>query len=517
MILRKPYALLIKNFKLIHIIFTLLSVFLLTKTNNMLKFFGDYILNNGYIIEDFRANELFSSFIIISILFLILLNVVVLILMKLKDKKITFYIVNIVIYICMIILFVYSSSVLNDMQIRIIDTRVVRALRDFYTILMIFQVLSVCLYASRGTGFDVKKFDFKRDLVDLKITEADSEEFEVNVDLDFNKINRGRKRNLRHLKYYYYENKFLADIIFGIIAFVIMIIFLTSSFSGGKKYNQYTNIFNSSYGFKVLDVYVTELDSNEKRINEDKAYILVQLDIKKNTTKEMKINLGRFELVVNNHKYFHTTNYKDYFSDLGNIYFNESLTKEYQKYYLIYQINKTDINSKMYLNYVDDESDVIVNFKPINLDNKKENVLALNEEINLKDTIIGDNTLKITGAKVYDKYELKYKYCLSKDNCISTKEYILPTISTNYDKALLKIDGISNALLENLIIKYGKIEYTIDNKVYIDRLNVGTVKSTKVKQNNTYYFEIKKDVLNASNVSFVLQFRNVVYKLEVSK
>ena len=46
MILRKPYAFLIKYFRLIHLFISLLIVYLIYKTNNMYNFFKDYITDD---------------------------------------------------------------------------------------------------------------------------------------------------------------------------------------------------------------------------------------------------------------------------------------------------------------------------------------------------------------------------------------------------------------------------------------------------------------------------------------
>ena len=51
MILRKPYAFLIKNFKLMHAILTVLISYLLYKSNTILHFFNEY-LESVQIISD---------------------------------------------------------------------------------------------------------------------------------------------------------------------------------------------------------------------------------------------------------------------------------------------------------------------------------------------------------------------------------------------------------------------------------------------------------------------------------
>ena len=229
MILRKPYAILIKHFKLIHVIFTLLSLFLFLKCTDLLSFINEYIANTGFIIDSYQLANLLPKYINILIIFGIILNIIIAILLKAKDKKITFYIINILIYVCLFIGFTYTSSLLNQMQNKIIDIRLVRALRDIFTALNVAQFISLIMYGFRAVGFDVKKFNFSKDMVDLEIKEEDSEEVEVSVDIDVNKINRSRRKTFRMLKYFYFENKLLCNIVISIISIVLIVVILIAS------------------------------------------------------------------------------------------------------------------------------------------------------------------------------------------------------------------------------------------------------------------------------------------------
>ena len=51
MIFKKPYGFLIKNFRIIHIIITLLTIYIAINTRNILSFFRRFI-SNGYSLKD---------------------------------------------------------------------------------------------------------------------------------------------------------------------------------------------------------------------------------------------------------------------------------------------------------------------------------------------------------------------------------------------------------------------------------------------------------------------------------
>ena len=74
MILKKPYAFLIRYFKLIHTVLLILMIYLLYRTNVILNFFQEYISADKIITGKDFTGELFSQwmftlpFIIIVIL-----------------------------------------------------------------------------------------------------------------------------------------------------------------------------------------------------------------------------------------------------------------------------------------------------------------------------------------------------------------------------------------------------------------------------------------------------------------
>ena len=72
MILRKPYAFLIKNFKIIHLILSIRMIYVVYKMSNIANFISDYINNiaNSNIATSYIGGLLFLSILIIGIYFL---------------------------------------------------------------------------------------------------------------------------------------------------------------------------------------------------------------------------------------------------------------------------------------------------------------------------------------------------------------------------------------------------------------------------------------------------------------
>ena len=71
MIIRKPYAFLIKYFKIIHIIVFILLTFSLFKLRNIYLFFKNYLITGTYLYTDNMASSYVGILLIISMIFLI--------------------------------------------------------------------------------------------------------------------------------------------------------------------------------------------------------------------------------------------------------------------------------------------------------------------------------------------------------------------------------------------------------------------------------------------------------------
>lgn len=517
MILRKPYAFLIKHFRFIHVLFALLAMYLFLRGNTILNFLENYISSNGMIIESYMLKELFPFLLTLAFFVMIVLNVVMIWLLFVKKKKYFFYIINLGIYIALAILFYYSYTVISGLQISLVDARVIRALRDFYLIVSAVQIVSTFMYAFRATGFDIKKFDFGKDLVELDVAETDNEEFEFEVNVDVNKIHRDTRKYLRHLKYFYYENKLVSNCIIGIFSFVFVLALISLFHSDTQKYSVNQPFTVNNYVVKIGNAYLTNQDKDGQTIHSSKKYVLLEVYIKKTSSKQMKLNLARFELLVGNHKYYHNYSLADYFSDVGDSYYDEELTKDFQKFLLTYEIPARNANKKIRLNYVDENHDVLVNFNLQDLSKtSNEGVFSSGDTVDFSSSFLGGYKLTLSNFAIQKVFTINYTY-----NSTPLKEYVKPTISTNYNKALLRVKATMESpefanskasTFEQLCSNFGGIKYVIDGKTYYHSLSFGMVKPLKVSLPDTYYIEVKEEVLEADNVSLLFKIRNKTYE-----
>ncbi len=352
MILRRPYAFLIKHFRLIHLILFVLFGYITYKANNMLSFFKDYISNNGNFV--FSASEYINYFIFVSIFLICVISIIVFFLMRYKKKPKLFYIVLIVVSVLSFILFIYLYNSIKILEISVVSGREIRFLRDIsgFNFWMLFLLCIPVLI--RGLGFDIKKFNFSSDLQELKLDERDNEEVEVNIDLSSDGVKRTGRRIGRELKYYYVENKFILNIIFGIIVVVLVLMYPFNTFVVNRDLNEGEILGTSYFNIKINESFV----SDRNRTSKDNSYVILNVSVIGKIDK-YKLDLDELVLDSGDNKYIPSLKYYLYFSDIGNGYKNNVLsTNEYSEYILVYNIKSDDKDNKLMFSYLGNEKEI---------------------------------------------------------------------------------------------------------------------------------------------------------------
>lgn len=528
MILRKPYAFLIKHFKLIHLIMTIFIGMLIYQTNTLLSFFNDFIGSTQTIVGMNVFETLFSSYSYIFCIGVILASLIIFILMSFKEKPRVYYGLNIIGYILLIVLYFYAGNTIGEMQKNILDERIVRAVRDFLNIAFIFQLYSIVTSFIRTIGLDVKKFDFKDDAEDLNLTDLDNEEFEVNVEFDSHTLKRKVRRGYRNLRYYFIENKLILIIIIALLAIGISFGLYSAFKDNTVEYKMNQSFSPVGYNMIIESAYTTSTDSRLNKISDDTSLVVVKFKIR-TLNKTEKFVFGKLALQIGDNKYYHDIKNKSYVTDLGETYIGQALTDEYKEYILVYEIPASLKTSKMNLIYTeqivsdmfkDKTDDIRIPLTTINLDEKKED-----EYINYNQTyIVGSGLLegyefKFNNIELNNSFKINYNVCVTNSECYSYYEYLSPSLSGISDKAILKLnmdlvvpEGGNVKSASDLITSFGSIEYIVD----------GVSKSTNISKkidtthkDNCNYFEIKEEILDSNNITLVLKVRNDVFKFKI--
>ena len=174
MILRKPYAFLIKKFRLIHIVMSFMMVYLAYKTGVAVKYFNDYISSD--VILKSQASNYFNTIMFVIVILIVAFSAVVYYLLRYKKKPRMTYLVIIIGYLFSLVIFYNSFSVFKELETTILEAKTIRLWRDLLTFCLYYQYIMTVIMLMRGLGFDIKKFNFTKDLHDLKLEEQDSED-----------------------------------------------------------------------------------------------------------------------------------------------------------------------------------------------------------------------------------------------------------------------------------------------------------------------------------------------------
>lgn len=536
MILRKPYAILIKNFKLIHTIITICMVYLVYKTYLIYDYIRVFMKTDMLATEKDITGELFNLQMFLLPGIIIALLIILLIVMARKKKPILFYVLNILFYGVTIGIYSYLYSGLNYIETNIMELREIKLFHDITMILLGVQIVSMVLSFIRAAGFDIKKFDFGKDLMELDVQDEDNEEFEVNVNVETNVIKRMINRNKRFIKYVYIENKFIIDIILLFAIATVSVITYINVNVYNIIYNEGETFLAGNFDLGVTKSYITQQNYKGIKVaSEDKVLLVVELNIK-SYLKDQLLNTAKAEMVVNNNTYFPTkVEYKSLIFDLGNTYYNEEIATDFEKILLVYEIPKVDSGKFMQFKYINDievkknklnPKYIRVSLNPINLDEDEEVIDGkLGEELLLNKSILEKTSLIINSFDIAKEYILKYKYCVTKDECYQSFEYLKPTLNTNYNKVLLKINAtlslddsvkIANIYSPYSLINYfGSIVYKVNGKTYTISNGISKVDSYRISTENDYYLEVNESIMQAEEIYLIIDIRNKQYKYKI--
>lgn len=331
MVFRKPYAFLIKHFKLIHLIITSILI-LLVRSNNTIFSYLNSCINDP--VNRYNALDYINYSIYIFIIIAIILLFIIYLLFKHKDKPRYLYLFSIIGYIIIAIFMFILFNYFNELPHNIIDQKTIRGYRDIMLITLGFQYLIIVNMFIRTLGFDIKKFNFGKDIQELNLREEDNEEIEVDVKIDTTNIMREVRKKKRELGYYFMEYRV---IILGIFAIILVII-------TANIYNKYKGVFKVYEQNEIVgNINHLAVTKTYYDIKNDKNYVIVAFDIFKYNKKEI-LNLTNMVLIVDKEQYVPNKNICHIYNELGNCYKKQYITDKVTSYIIVYEVD--NLNSK---------------------------------------------------------------------------------------------------------------------------------------------------------------------------
>ncbi len=507
MIFRKPYAFLIKRFKLIHLLLSSMMIYLIYKTSKIVNYFNEYIDTNAGVKN--LASNYFNKLMFVLVLLIIIGSIIVYFLFRYKNKPKIIYLITIIGYFVCFIIFYNSFSILKELETELLDSKTVRLWRDLITFSLYFQYGTLVVMLVRGLGFDIKKFNFQSDLKELKINYEDNEEFEFDISSSGTKIAREGRKLIRNLKYFYLEHRFILIIIISLIFIVLITLFIINIFVINKTYNEKEWVKTSKYSIRVVNSYYVNKNSKGDYLSSlDDIYLVMLLDIKNNDIDNKTFNITDFRVKIGNYTYYPSNKLCSHLKDIGNCYFDYKITSDSKTYMFIYQISKDDVlkSSTLYYEdyYVITNKTVQSNYKKIKLSPVDLTKVIKNVTVNLSDNLEIDNNFVKEISLNISNYDMNTRYFHNIDDTV----YTIITNNLYSDKIILKmkIDYQGDISINYLIDKYLTLSYKIDDSYYVSDI----VNKTPSEVNDYVYLEVSRDIVNAS--SLVLNFNMYNYQ-----
>lgn len=512
MILRKPYAFLIKNFKKINIILLALVIFILWKNLSLYSFVKDYIQTGIYNTKLDSINNYINIFTYLSLIFITAITITLAYLLKYKDKPYMAYVIILIVNILTAVLLMYTKyyfTITVSSDFNLASSLIVRDL-VFISTLPYYPL--IFLLAIRSIGLDLKKFGFGEDKDFININEEDREEVEVEVSFDKEKFKRTIKNKVRMAKYFFQEHKFSLTIIFILVILLGAFNIYNYTFVKNKIYKPNQTISNNGYNMTINNTYITNRDYTGNIIDNKKSYLVLEATITNTTDTTREFDASNFYLYVDNSYYLPTDRFNTYFTDMGNLYTENKKIKgkQTQKLLFIYEIKNPTEKSNFLLTYQYKEASAKatkIRIKVVDISKFITKATSkLTEEIEVPINLDKKYNFSIPNYQLTDSITYRYEECNATGNCPIYEA----TLNKKDNKTILyfRFDTTdSKTEFISFLQKYGKVRYKID----------GVTKEQKIKyqlskyRGNYAYIEVSDEIKKATTIELCLTVRSYQY------
>lgn len=529
MILRKPYAFLIKYFRIIHILLAFPMLYLIVKTGNIVSFFRDYI-NAGYYTSITNiASTHINYFMYLSVLGVLIVGIAIYFLMRQKEKSTKFYFFLILFYVILFIMLGVTHSVLASMESSTIEAAAARAYRDIGNIFYLPQFFFVAYTLFRGIGFDIKKFNFELDIKELEITDIDSEEFELNIGIDETKIKRNIRRFIREFRYYVLENKFIFTILCTIFVIIIGTLLYLNRGVYNKTYKQTQLVSHKNLRIQVTNSMITNKDFGGKTFQDNKYYVVLQISLENKGKESTTFDYNNFYLDLKNRRVYPVLDRASYFIDFGRILKEDTELKPDSKntYILVYEIQENEINDEYTLKILENVTvsvgEIAPNYKKITLKPSNEikeidmGATKFGKIATFEESRIGYSSFQIKNYEIKNSYTYNYQNCDTQTKC----RELTNIVSSNSNTKTLLILEANYSLDENTFYyKSARTSRLFPNHFITIQYETDLDKKTTYVENITpdtfqkgFILQVSDDLKNAEKINIIITIRNKKYTM----
>ena len=514
MIIRKPYAFLIKNFKKIHIVMLILSLFVAYKLIDTNNFVNNFMRLGIYDLYADPVTRHITTLMMISIIVLIAGCAALIFLLLHKNKPWKAYLIPLIVYISLFFILTIIKSFFKTYTMDV-ETTDLRFSRDVLMMFVVGQLPAIAIFVIRTFGLDIGKFNFNMDEEFLELSEEDREEIEVSIDVDVNTFKRLYRKTLRNLEYFYKEHTLITRVIVGLIVVIFIFNIYTFVFIKNRVYKEGSNYNYNGFTVNVNNSYFTDKSYNGEVISDTSNFVILDMSIKNNSDEARNFNISNFHLKAGTKDFVTTeTTYSKEFSDLGNTYSNvKKIGKQSSlNYIVVYKVDRDIDKSRFVLFFQEKGGDsklrkIKLNVKDLS---KLEKQKVIKSGDDLKIDIYGvDEDVSFYNASLSKSIIYGTRRAMNSTYYNEDVEYVAPE-----GYKVLSIEFGSESLesknMIDILNKYGKIDYrdssNKDREMDVDL----AVKSRYLGK--YVYLKVPDNFDSVTDVSIAFTIRNKQYK-----
>lgn len=515
MIIRKPYAFLIKNFKKIHIFLFALAIYIYFKSTQTYSFVKVFIKLASYDQYNEPITKYITALGILALLLLIMGSLALLLLLKKKEKPWILYLIPTVQYSLILLSFIFIKSYFNSYT-GVESTAPLRAWRDLLLVSQVVQFSILIIYIIRIFGVDLNRFNFKIDEEYLELEQGDREELEINISIDKNSFKRAYKRLLRNINYVYQEHKFFCRIV--ILIFLLIIGKNTYNYINSHKSFKEGDTFDVyGYTVKINNSYYSDKSYNGTLISKKSSFVVVDLSIKNNIEKKRTVDFNKFHIMNGISNYAPTQKtYETEFQDFGKAYDSFSLrANETGRVLLIFKVDKKLAVNRFVLCYQELNGND-KNLRKIQLQIQDLSKIEQKESLNIGEaltlTFADDENLYIDNYEINSGVNYSYKTC-NTTLCSGTTKYYAAPMGYKILTLYFGSDTFEGNDLSEFVSKYGKVVYTNSEG---KKKTLEAINALKTSYYGKYvYLKVPQELEEATSIylEFIIRNNKYIYKI----
>ena len=295
-----------------------------------------------------------------------------------------------------------------------------------------------------------------------------------------------------------------------------------------RVYRENESIALGYLNFTVKDSFISNLTKDGEILNEDKYYVILQLEITNRYREDHNFNYINLELTVNNKYFLPNLSIGNYFKDYGTPYSGSFIKgNSSNEYILVYEIDKYLINQDFELTVFSHYDASVggigsvnnrMSLNPTIVSNKiVTNTIGLGTRLDLSNTNLKNSELTITDYEITNLYRYNYEYCTSNSHCISSTGFYAPEDYRNtllilgYDLTLDEEIPYMNTTrtYRSVLNDFMKIKYEVNGTVY----NHNIIVSNPSNYNEKAIIELPRELNYADHINLIFTVRNISYQI----